>query len=237
MESHLITPIHLPPLKPPFLKWYDPNTHYDFHCGNPGHLIENCIALKNRVQDLIQVGSVELETSNEQEKGGSQFSSFSRGKTSVMKQGDEVPTAVKGKIQWDPIPITYTELFPKLVKIGHIEPFQLPPLTPPFPRWYNAHVRCDYHARNPGHSTKNCTALKRKVRDLINDEKLKFEDLDRPAQVEDPSRAKFEMLRQQKEAPKGARLGKVAIPKENVPIAKVQKNETDSFLTTEGSKE
>ena len=81
---------------------------------------------------MIQVGSVELETSNEQEKGGSQFSSFSRGKTSVMKQRDGVPMAVKGKIQWDPLPVTYTELFPKLVKIGHIEPFQLPPLTPHF---------------------------------------------------------------------------------------------------------
>ena len=99
MESRLIMLIHLPPLKPPFPKWYDPNTHYDFHCGNPGHSIENCTALKNRVQNLIQVGLVELETSDEQGKGGSQFSSFSRGKTIVLKQGDEVPTAVKGKIQ------------------------------------------------------------------------------------------------------------------------------------------
>ena len=69
-------PIHLMPLKPPFSKWYDANTHCDFHCGNPGHSIENCIALKNRVQDLIQVGSLELETSDEQGRGGSQFSSF-----------------------------------------------------------------------------------------------------------------------------------------------------------------
>ena len=46
----------------------------------------------------------------------------------------------KDKPRWDPIPITYTELFPKLVKIGHIEPVQLAPLRPPFPRWYNAHT-------------------------------------------------------------------------------------------------
>ena len=69
----------------------------------------------------------------------------------------------KDKPRWDPIPITYTELFPKLVRMGHIKPVQLPPLTPPFPRWYNVHVRCDYHAENPGHSTENCTALKCKV--------------------------------------------------------------------------
>ena len=63
----------------------------------------------------------------------------------------------KNKPQWDPIPITYTELFPKLVEIGHIEPVQLAPLRPPFPRWYNAHTRYDYHDGNPGHPTKNCT--------------------------------------------------------------------------------
>ena len=82
-----------------------------------------------------------------------------------------------------------------MVKMGHIEPVQLAPLRPPFPRWYYAHTRCDYLGRNPGHPTKNCTALKYKVRDLINDGKLKFEDLDRPAQVEDPFKAKVEMAR------------------------------------------
>ena len=72
---------------------------------------------------------------------------------------------------------------------------------------------------------------------MINDGKLKFEELDGPAEVKDPSKAKFEMLRQEKEASKGARLGKDAIPKEKVPIAKVRKNEANSFSTTERSKE
>ena len=72
---------------------------------------------------------------------------------------------------------------------------------------------------------------------MINDGKLKFEKLDEPAEVEDPSRAKFEMLRQEKEASKGARLRKVAISKEKVHIAKVRKNEVGSSPTTEESKE
>ena len=111
------------------------------------------------------------------------------------------------------------------------------PLKPPFPRWYNAHTRCDYHVGNPGHSTKNCTALKYKVRDLINDEKLKFEDLDRLAEVKDPFRTNVELTRQEKETPKEANFGKTAMPKEEVPIAKVRKSEASSSSTTEGSKE
>ena len=51
--------------------------------------------------------------------------SGSRGKPSGQKTN-------KDKTQWDPIPITYTELFPKLIDIGHIEPLQLPPLSPHF---------------------------------------------------------------------------------------------------------
>ena len=50
------------------------------------------------------------------------------------------PKIDKDKPQWDPIPITYTESFPKLVKSGHIKPVQLAPLRPPFSRWYNAHT-------------------------------------------------------------------------------------------------
>ena len=68
---------------------------------------------------------------------------------------------------------------------------------------------------------KNCTALKHKVRDLIKDGKLKFEDLDRPAEVEDQPRINVEMMRQEKKTPKEANFGKAAMPKEEVPIAKV----------------
>ena len=61
--------------------------------------------------------------------------------------------------------------------------------------------------------------------------------MDRPAEVKSSFRAKVEMPRQEKEAPKRARLGKAAIPKEKVPTAKVQKNEAGYSPTTEGSKE
>ena len=123
-------------------------------------------------------------------------------------------------------------MFPKLVEIGHIELVQLASLRPPFPRWYNAHTRCDYHSGNPGHPTKNCTALKHKVQDLINDGKLTFEDLDRSAEVEDLSRTKVEMTKQKKKTPNEVNFEKATMPKEKVPIAKA-----GSSSTTEGSKE
>ena len=74
-------------------------------------------------------------------------------------------------------------------------PFYLASLRLSFFRWYNAKVRCNYHAKNPGHSIKNCSALKSKVQSLIKDGKLKFEESDVPVGVEDPSKAKTEMGR------------------------------------------
>ena len=110
------------------------------------------------------------------------------------------------------------------------------PLRPPFPRWYNAHTRCDYHSENSGHATKNCTALKYRVQELINDGKLTFKNLDGPAEVKDPSRTRVEIARQEHGVPREASLGKVAIPRDEVPIAKVGRDGASGPLTTERSK-
>ena len=50
----------------------------------------------------------------------------------------------------------------------------------PYPRWYNKNARCDYHSDNRGHSTEDCTGLKRKVHDLIKVGALAFDDKDVP---------------------------------------------------------
>ena len=143
----------------------------------------------------------------------------------------------KDKPRWDPIPITYIELFSKLVEIGHIEPVYLAPFRPPFLRWYNAHTRCDYHAGNLGHSTKNCTALNHKVQDLINDGKLKFEESDGPVEVEDLFETKAKMIRQEEKAPREVGSRKAAIQRDEVSVSKVERGEAEGSSTTERSKE
>jgi len=42
--------------QPPFPKWYDPNATCTYHGNTPGHSIEKCLALKYRVQHLIDAG-------------------------------------------------------------------------------------------------------------------------------------------------------------------------------------
>ena len=116
-------------------------------------------------------------------------------------------------------------------------PVCLVPLRPLFSRWYNDNVQCDYHVGNPGHSTKNCSALKYEVQDLIKFGKLKFEESNGSIGVEDLSTAKAEMIRQEGKALREANSGKVAILTDEVPITKVERNEAKCSSTTEGLKE
>ena len=64
--------------------------------------------------------------------------SASRGKPNRQK-------IEKDKPRWDPIPITYIELFPKLVNMGHIEPIQVALLRGPVSKM----VQCPHSMRLP----------------------------------------------------------------------------------------
>ena len=74
----------------------------------------------------------------------------------------------------DPIPITYTELLPKLLAKQLVALSCVFPLKPPFPKSYNSNVYCDYHFGNPGHSTEDCLSLKQKVHTLIEVGRINF---------------------------------------------------------------
>ena len=102
---------------------------------------------------------------------------------------------------------------------------RLVPLRPPFSRWYNDNVQCDYHAGNPDHSTKNYSALKYKVQDLIKLGKLKFEESNGSIKVEDLSRAKAKMIRQEEKAPREENFGKAAMKQIAHRPLKGQKND------------
>ncbi|XP_016747934.1 uncharacterized protein [Gossypium hirsutum] len=52
----------------------------------------------------------------------------------------------------------------------------LVPDLPPYPKWYDANARCEYHARILGHSIENCTGFKKAVERLIKMGVVKFDN-------------------------------------------------------------
>ena len=84
------------------------------------------------------------------------------------------PRRNRDKKRLDPIPITYTELLPKLLAKQLIVLSCALPLKPPFPKSYNPNVHCDYHSRIQRHSTEDCISLKKKVQTLIEVRGINF---------------------------------------------------------------
>jgi len=72
--------------------------------------------------------------------------------------------------------MTYTELLPDLLKNALAALCSAKTLQPPYPRYYDASAKCEYHSGEVGHSTKNCHALKFKVQSLIDSGWLTFQE-------------------------------------------------------------
>ena len=79
------------------------------------------------------------------------------------------------KNRWDPISITYTKLLLRLLERQLIALSHIPLIKPPFSKWYNPNVHCDYHVGKLGHSTEDCNSFKRKVQALIKMGLINFE--------------------------------------------------------------
>ncbi|XP_040956177.1 uncharacterized protein [Gossypium hirsutum] len=77
--------------------------------------------------------------------------------------------------QFTPIPVSYGELYPKLLEKQLISPHYMVPLKPPYPKWYDPNANCMYHAGNQRHSTENCIAFKRRVQGLVDTGVLRFD--------------------------------------------------------------
>ncbi|XP_040931941.1 uncharacterized protein [Gossypium hirsutum] len=79
------------------------------------------------------------------------------------------------RMQFTPIPVTYRELYQSLYDAHAIAPFNMKPLQPSYPRWYDANAKCEYHAGIPGHSIETCTGFKKAVERLIKMGVVKFD--------------------------------------------------------------
>ena len=53
---------YIPPIKPPFSKWYNPNVRCDSHAGKPRHSTEDCNSFKQKVHALIKMGLINFES-------------------------------------------------------------------------------------------------------------------------------------------------------------------------------
>ena len=82
-------------------------------------------------------------------------------------------------IEFDPIPMTYSELYSKLFQDHMVAPIPEVPVKQPCPKWYNPNAQCEYHLGGIGHTIEDCISFKKRVQSL-RDEKL----LELPVSIE-----------------------------------------------------
>ncbi|XP_050919635.1 uncharacterized protein LOC127137195 [Lathyrus oleraceus] len=78
---------------------------------------------------------------------------------------------------FNPIPMSYTELYPSLLQNGLVVPRPLGPPPDRLPPWYNPNAHCPFHEGAPGDDLEGCYALKHRVRELVESKILSFKDM------------------------------------------------------------
>ena len=106
---------------------YEENARCDFHFGAPCHDIENCTTLKHKVQDLLDKGiilftptglSVQINITSIANVTIS-AAAVPQKQTYVAKQDNQQRPKVPRK--FDPLPMSYIELFSHLQRLKLIE--------------------------------------------------------------------------------------------------------------------
>jgi hypothetical protein len=106
-----IAPLLLPHMQPPFPTWYNPELTYEYHAGNTGHNIENCVAFKNRVSQLIKIRWVTFEDSPNVNLNPLPKHVIGGSGVNIMEVGSK-----KNVLR-----VTMVRLYKMLVQSGHLE--------------------------------------------------------------------------------------------------------------------
>lgn len=83
----------------------------------------------------------------------------------------------RARTHFDPIHMTYSQLFRPLIQKGLIVTRSLPTILEPYPLGYDPNAYWEFHEGAPGHSLEGCYAFKAKVQELINSKILSFKDV------------------------------------------------------------
>ncbi|XP_050889563.1 uncharacterized protein LOC127094832 [Lathyrus oleraceus] len=80
------------------------------------------------------------------------------------------------RVTFNPIPMSYTELYPSLLQKGLVVPRPMRPPPDCLPPWYNPNAHYPFHEGSLGHDLEGYYALKHRVRELIDSKILSFKD-------------------------------------------------------------
>ncbi|XP_038993036.1 uncharacterized protein LOC120116692 [Hibiscus syriacus] len=103
-----------------------------------------------------------------------------------VQHGVKEPRQKREMVQFDPIPMSYKELFQILYDKHVVSPYHTSPIQPPYTKWFDINAQCEYHAGASGHSIENCMAFKKLVQRLRQRNIINFGDSEQPNVAQNP---------------------------------------------------
>lgn len=173
ISKNLVRPRQPPAVPKKLPWWYKPEASCAHHQGASGHDLEKCCSLKAEVQKLVQAGILTFQgTVVKINHTTSHQVSY------VDRKGECSRTPQQRKTYFDPIPMTYSQLYPVLIHKGLVTPRGcVGPPPNPLLVGRDPQKHCAFHKGAADHDLEGCYALKVKVKELIKDGILTFKDV------------------------------------------------------------
>ncbi|KAE8701687.1 RNA-directed DNA polymerase (Reverse transcriptase), Ribonuclease H [Hibiscus syriacus] len=159
LKVDVIRPYPLVPMQPPFPPWYDVKAHCVYHEGIMGHSIENYLAFKRVVQNLINTGKLE-------------FNSPATSNHPLPNHGDKNVNAIqeenrkKAKTDVSEIKYPFGWIFQQLSLSGMIpQEFR--------PKYNEGKNYYEYH-QEKGHEIQLCPEFRDLVQKLMNNNEIEL---------------------------------------------------------------
>ncbi|KAL4021671.1 hypothetical protein IC575_020477 [Cucumis melo] len=162
IQNRQLALIPMIPIRPPYPKWFDSNARCDYHAGGVGHSTENCLALKRKVQSLINAGWLSFKKSGEKPNvNENPLSDHENPKVNVV---DSLVEKCKSEVHEIVMPME--ALFEGLFEAGYVSHEYLDPNI----RYegYDESRHCIFHQGVAGHVVQQCQKFRSKVQQLMD---------------------------------------------------------------------
>ncbi|XP_017974534.1 PREDICTED: uncharacterized protein LOC108661595 [Theobroma cacao] len=166
VANHLVAPLYIEPLKPPFPIWYDAFAHCDYHYGIKGHSIENCTAFKHKVQGLIKAGILNFEKKLKQNVNNNPLPNHAGARVNIIEE----EVYVKRNIREVETPMQ--KVFETLVKADMLEVW--PECSDVNDSGDIQEPYCLYHKRCVGHLIQDCSSFRKEVQRMMDESRIEF---------------------------------------------------------------
>ena len=116
IKNSLVMPRNVRPLVPPYPHWYNPNAKCEFHSRAIGHSIEDCRALKEMVQKLVENKSLSFKENMPNVKSNP-LPGYNGPNVNVVEESEDFDEIKRVEEVKTPLLMVYT----KLAKCGLIK--------------------------------------------------------------------------------------------------------------------